>query len=77
MGRPNVGKSSLFNKLVGMNRAIVTEIAGTTRDSISESISLGGIPILISDTAGLRVANDKIEEIGERTTRQWLTQIYL
>jgi tRNA modification GTPase len=53
-----------------MNRAIVTEIAGTTRDSISESISLGGIPISITDTAGLRVANDKIEEIGIERTHQ-------
>ena len=70
VGRPNVGKSSLFNRLVGMNRAIVTEIAGTTRDSISESIGLGGIPISITDTAGLRVANDKIEEIGIERTRQ-------
>jgi tRNA modification GTPase len=70
VGRPNVGKSSLFNRLVGMNRAIVTEIAGTTRDSISQSISLGGIPISITDTAGLRVANDKIEEIGIERTHQ-------
>jgi len=70
IGRPNVGKSSLFNKLVGMNRAIVTEIAGTTRDSISESISLGGIPISMTDTAGIRVANDTIEEIGIERTHQ-------
>jgi len=70
VGRPNVGKSSLFNRLVGMSRAIVTEIAGTTRDSISESISLGGMPISVTDTAGLRVANDKIEEIGIERTHQ-------
>jgi tRNA modification GTPase len=70
VGRPNVGKSSLFNKLVGMNRAIVTEIAGTTRDSISASISLSGIPISITDTAGIRVAKDKIEEIGIERTHQ-------
>src|SRR5258705_1515495 len=70
VGRTNVGKFSWFKKLVGRSRAIVTEIAGTTRDSISESISLGGIPISITDTAGLRVANDKIEEIGiERTQK--------
>src|SRR4029077_13661653 len=70
VGRPNVGKSSLFNKLVGLNRAIVTDIAGTTRDSISESISLGGIPLSITDTAGIRVANDSIEEIGIERTHQ-------
>lgn len=70
VGRPNVGKSSLFNRLVGMSRAIVTEIAGTTRDTISESISLGGVPISLTDTAGIRVANDKIEEIGVERTHQ-------
>ena len=70
VGRPNVGKSSLFNKLVGLNRAIVTEIAGTTRDSISETISLGGIPISLTDTAGIRIADNKIEEIGVERTHQ-------
>jgi len=70
VGRPNVGKSSLFNRLVGLNRAIVTEIAGTTRDSISEYINLGGIPISLTDTAGIRVADNKIEEIGVERTHQ-------
>jgi tRNA modification GTPase len=70
VGRPNVGKSSLFNRLAGLDRAIVTEIAGTTRDTISESINLGGMPVSLTDTAGVRVATDLIEEIGvERTHR--------
>ena len=73
-GRPNVGKSSLFNKLVRCNRAIVTEIAGTTRDSISESISLGGIPVQVTDTAGLRMARDKVEKMGIERTHQAMAE---
>jgi tRNA modification GTPase len=70
VGRPNVGKSSLFNRLLKLERAIVTEIAGTTRDSITESVSLRGVPVSLTDTAGIRRAGDKIEEIGvERTHR--------
>jgi tRNA modification GTPase len=70
VGRPNVGKSSLFNKLLRFDRAIVTDLPGTTRDSITESISLQGIPLSLTDTAGIRTAGDKIEAIGvERTQR--------
>lgn len=68
VGRPNVGKSSLFNRLLDADRAIVTESPGTTRDTISEPISLNGIPVLLTDTAGVRRAEDRIESLGvERT----------
>ena len=70
VGTPNVGKSSLFNRLAGSDRTIVTEIAGTTRDTISESIILHGVPVSLTDTAGIREAEGKIEELGvERTHR--------
>jgi tRNA modification GTPase len=70
VGRPNVGKSSLFNRLVRQDRAIVTDLPGTTRDSLTESISLGGIPVSLTDTAGMREGGDRIEAIGvERTHR--------
>ncbi len=69
-GRPNVGKSSLFNSLVQHERAIVTEIPGTTRDTLSEAIDLGGIPLILTDTAGVRETTDGIETLGiERTHR--------
>ncbi len=69
-GRPNVGKSSLFNSLIRFERAIVTDIPGTTRDSISEQINVHGIPISFTDTAGIRRATGHIEAIGiERTHR--------
>lgn len=70
VGRPNVGKSSLFNKLLKFERAIVTDVAGTTRDSLTESISLQGIPVSLTDTAGFREAGDKIEAIGIERTRR-------
>ena len=64
VGKPNVGKSSLLNKLLNFNRAIVSDIAGTTRDTIEESVKIGTHIIKIVDTAGIREANDEIEKIG-------------
>ena len=70
-GRPNVGKSSLLNRLAGEDRAIVTPIAGTTRDALREAIQIDGVPITVVDTAGLRESHDQIERIGvERAWRE-------
>lgn len=64
VGRPNVGKSSLFNRLVERERAIVTATPGTTRDLVSETVAIGGIPVKLVDTAGIRHALDEAESIG-------------
>lgn len=64
VGRPNVGKSSLFNRLVERERAIVTATPGTTRDLVSETVAIGGIPVRLVDTAGIRRALDEAESIG-------------
>jgi len=69
-GRPNVGKSSLFNSLIERERAIVTDIPGTTRDTLSEAIDLEGIPLILTDTAGLRETTDGIETLGIERTRR-------
>ena len=69
-GRPNVGKSSLFNGLIQRERAIVTAIPGTTRDTLSEAIDLEGIPVILTDTAGLRETTDGIETLGIERTRR-------
>ena len=70
VGRPNVGKSSVFNKLLASDRAIVTEIPGTTRDSLSELLNINGVPVLLTDTAGMREANDPVEHLGIERTRR-------
>lgn len=70
IGRPNVGKSSVFNRLLASDRAIVAEIPGTTRDSLSEMLSLEGVPVLLIDTAGLRTSSDIIESLGVERTRR-------
>ncbi len=73
-GRPNVGKSSLFNRLLASERAIVTEVPGTTRDTLTERISLNGVPIVLTDTAGVRDPTDRIESMGVERTRQAMAE---
>lgn len=70
LGRPNAGKSSLFNALAGYERVIVTEIAGTTRDTVEESVRLGRVLLRLTDTAGIRSSDDRIEALGVARSEQ-------
>ncbi len=74
VGRPNVGKSSLLNQLLGRDRAIVSPIPGTTRDTIEETANIRGLPVVFIDTAGLREARDEIEQEGIRRSRESLAR---
>jgi tRNA modification GTPase len=69
VGRPNVGKSSVFNRLIGADRAIVTELPGTTRDALYESTSISGVPVRLIDTAGIRETIDFVESLGITRSR--------
>ena len=70
VGRPNVGKSTFMNMLCGADRSIVTDIAGTTRDIVEESVSVGGVKLRLQDTAGLHDTNDRVEKIGVEKARR-------
>ena len=77
LGRPNAGKSSLLNALLGYDRAIVTDIAGTTRDTVEEKVLVGGVLLRLTDTAGIRDSGDQIEAMGVERSRQAAQQASL
>ena len=76
-GKPNVGKSSLYNVLVGRDAAIVTDIEGTTRDLLCETVSLGRVMLRLTDTAGIRSTSDAVEQIGVERAKRSLDEAEL
>ena len=77
VGRPNAGKSSLLNALLGYDRAIVTDVPGTTRDTIEEKLNLGGLTLKLCDTAGIHDTDDRVEQLGVERSRRAMEQAEL
>ena len=73
VGRPNVGKSTLLNRLAGEDRAMVSDIAGTTRDTVEVCINIDGVMFRLIDTAGLHSTSDRLEQMGKYASRTFLT----